>query len=148
MAIRRSNFGLLIFALYALKPDELNAGVISKNAKRRRSGKAEYDRISNSTVSCYQSYREGKYTKEEYVQLRKTNQELLADLENQISDLQEKVANQEPDAEEKIEQLTQYSMLEQYDGDVLSNIIDKVLIYNDKDIEVVFKGENFIRNAV
>ena len=110
--------------------------------------KAEYDRIPNSTVSCYQSYREGKYTKEEYVQLRKTNQELLADLENQISDLQEKVANQEPDAEEKIEQLTQYSMLEQYDGDVLSNIIDKVLIYNDKDIEVVFKGENFIRNAV
>lgn len=53
--------------------------------------KAEYDRISNSTVSCYQSYREGKYTKEEYVQLRKTNQELLADLENQISDLQEKL---------------------------------------------------------
>ena len=52
--------------------------------------------------------------------------------------MQEKVANQEPDAEEKIEQLTQYSMLEQYDGDVLSNIIDKVLIYNDKDIEVVF----------
>lgn len=110
--------------------------------------KAEYDRISNSTVSCYQSYREGKYTKEEYVQLRKKNQELLADLENQISDLQEKVANQEPDAEEKIEQLTQYSMLEQYDGDVLSNIIDKVFIYNDKDIEIVFKGENFIRNAV
>ena len=110
--------------------------------------KAEYDRISNSTVSCYQSYREGKYTKEEYVQLRKTNQELLADLENQISDLQEKAANQEPDTEEKKEQLTQYSMLEQYDGDVLSNIIDKVLIYNDKDIEVVFKGENFIRNAV
>ena len=110
--------------------------------------KAEYDRISNSTVSCYQSYREGKYTKEEYVQLRKTNQELLADLENQISDLQEKAANQEPDTEEKIEQLTQYSMLEQYDGDVLSDIIDKVLIYNDKDIEVVFKGENFIRNAV
>jgi len=34
--------------------------------------KAEYDRISDSTVSCYQSYREGKYTKEEYVQLRKT----------------------------------------------------------------------------
>lgn len=104
--------------------------------------------LPNSTVSCYQSYREGKYTKEEYVQLRKTNQELLADLENQISDLQEKVANQEPDAEEKIEQLTQYSMLEQYDGDVLSNIIDKVFIYNDKDIEIVFKGENFIRNAV
>ena len=62
--------------------------------------------------------------------------------------MQEKAANQEPDTEEKIEQLTKYSMLEQYDGDVLSNIIDKVLIYNDKDIEVVFKGENFIRNAV
>ena len=110
--------------------------------------KAEYDRISNSTVSYYQSYREGKYTKEEYVQLRKTNQKLLADLENQISDLQDKVANPESDSEEKIEQLTQYSMLDQYDGDVLSNIIDKVLIYNDRDIEVVFKGENFIRNAL
>ena len=72
----------------------------------------------------------------------------MADLENQISDLQEKVANQEPDSEEKIEQLTPYSMLEHYDGDVLSNIIDKVLIYNDKDIEVVFTSEDFIRNAV
>ena len=110
--------------------------------------KAEYDRISDSTVSCYQSYREGKYTKEEYVQLRKNNQELLADLENQISDLQDKAAKPELDAEEKIERLTQYSMLEQYDGDVLSNIIDKMLIYNDRDIEVVFKGENFIQNAV
>lgn len=50
------------------------------------------------------------------MQLRKTNQELLADLENQISDLQEKVANQEPDAEEKIEQLTQYSMVEKFDS--------------------------------
>ena len=70
------------------------------------------------------------------------------DLENQIADLQEKTANQEPYSEEKIEQLIKYSMLEQYDGDVLSNIIDKVLIYNDKDIEVVFKGENFIRKAV
>ena len=70
------------------------------------------------------------------------------DLENQIADLQEKTANLEPYSEEKIEQLIKYSMLEQYDGDVLSNIIDKVLIYNDKDIEVVFKGENFIRKAV
>ena len=70
------------------------------------------------------------------------------DLENQIADLQEKTAIQEPYSEEKIEQLIKYSMLEQYDGDVLSNIIDKVLIYNDKDIEVVFKGENFIRKAV
>lgn len=124
-----------------------NRKVVS-NEDLIRELKAEHDRISDSTVSCYQSYREGKYTKEEYVQLRKTNQELLADLENQISDLQDKAANPEPDADEKIEQLTQYSMLEQYDGDVLSNIIDKVLIYNDRDIEVVFKGENFIRNAV
>ena len=51
-------------------------------------------------------------TKEEYVQLRKTNQELLADLENQISDLQEKAANQEPDTEEKIEQLTIHACAE------------------------------------
>jgi len=49
--------------------------------------------------------------------------------------LQDKAAKPEPDAGEKIEQLTQYSMLEQYDGDVLSNIIDKMLIYNDRDIE-------------
>ena len=90
----------------------------------------------------------GKVHKRRICAAKKKNQELLADLENQISDLQEKVANQEPDAEEKIEQKRRSEELEQYDGDVLSNIIDKVLIYNDKDIEVVFKGENFIRNAV
>ena len=80
-----------------------------------------------------------------------SNEDLIRELKaeyDRISDLQDKAAKPEPDAEEKIEQLTQYSMLEQYDGDVLSNIIDKVFIYNDKDIEIVFKGENFIRNAV
>ena len=80
--------------------------------------------------------------------MRKTNQELLEDLENQISSLQEKEVIQPSEPNEKIEQLTKYSMLEQYDGDVLSNIIDKVLVYNDKDIEVVFKGENFISKSV
>ena len=72
----------------------------------------------------------------------------MKNLIRELKDLQDKAAKPEPDAEEKIEQLTQYSMLEQYDGDVLSNIIDKMLIYNDRDIEVVFKGENFIQNAV
>ena len=56
---------------------------------------------------------------------------------NQISDLQEKVANQEPDAEEKIEQLTQYSMLEQYDGDVLSNISASVIF-------AIFSATSFV----
>ena len=77
----------------------------------------------------------GKVHKGRICAAEKNNQELLADLENQISDLQDKAAKPEPDAGEKIEQLTQYSMLEQYDGDVLSNIIDKMLIYNDRDIE-------------
>lgn len=72
----------------------------------------------------------------------------MEDLENQISSLQEKEVIQPSEPNEKIEQLTKYSMLEQYDGDVLSNIIDKVLVYNDKDIEVVFKGENFISKSV
>lgn len=67
-----------------------------------------------------------------------SNEDLIRELKaeyDRISDLQDKAAKPKPDAEEKIEQLTQYSMLEQYDGDVLSNIIDKMLIYNDRDIE-------------
>lgn len=131
-----------------LKTVSKNEEKVISNEDLIRELRAEYDRISNTTVSYYQSYREGKYSKEEYVKLRTTNQELMEDLENQISDLQEKEAIQQPKSNDKIEQLTKYSMLEQYDGEVLSNIIDKVLVYNDKDIEVVFKGENFISKAV
>lgn len=104
----------------------------------------EHKRISDSIVTLYQAYRSGDYTKEEYVDVRKHNQELLADLEKQINSLKDAIEKR-CDIDETEQTLYQCSMLDVYDGDILSNIIEKVYVYNDKDIEVVFKCDDLFR---
>lgn len=92
--------------------------------------KMEYEHIENSTISSYQLYRDGKYTKEEYIALRKQNQGILEDLQNEIARAVDKNESEE-------ENFYIYSILDEYDGNVLSKIIDKILIYNDRDMQVV-----------
>lgn len=104
----------------------------------------EHKRISDSTVSLYQAYRNGDYTKAEYINIREYNRELIVDLEKQINELKEAMDN-EPVIDETEQTLYQCSMLDVYDGDVLSNIIEKAYVYNDKDIEVVFKGDDLFK---
>lgn len=109
--------------------------------------KMEYERIENSTISSYQLYRDGEYTKEEYIALRKQNQRILEDLKGQIEDLQNEIARAVDKNESEEESFYICSMLDEYDGNVLSKIIDKILIYNDRDMQVMLKGKDFFQSV-
>jgi DNA invertase Pin-like site-specific DNA recombinase len=104
--------------------------------------KDEHERIEKSTVSSYLSYKEGAYSRDEYTALRKRNQELLADLEQQIDVMESSLRCASGQREEDEEKLYQCSILDEYDGSILQNVVDKVFIYNDRDIQVVFKGDD------
>lgn len=47
--------------------------------------------------------------------------------------------------EESEDDLKQCSMLEEYDGSILSKLIDRVYIYGDDNLQVVFKNDDYFR---
>ena len=101
----------------------------------------EKQRVEDSTIQLYKEYASGGYFKEEYLALRKSNQSLLGELEEKIAGIAEQES--EPEAEESEDDLKQCSVLEEYDGNILSKLIDRVYIYNDGNLQVVFKNDDY-----
>lgn len=101
----------------------------------------EKQRVEDSTIQLYKEYASGGYSKEEYLALRKSNQSLLGELEEKIAGMAEQES--EPELEESEDDLKQCSVLEQYDGNILSKLIDRVYIYNDGNLQVVFKNDDY-----
>ena len=106
----------------------------------------EKQRVEDSTIQLYKEYASGGYSKEEYLSLRKSNQSLLEELEEKIAGMAEQEeSKQEP--EESEDDLKQCSVLEEYDGNILSKLIDRVYIYNEGNLQVVFKNDDYFRTV-
>lgn len=93
----------------------------------------------------YKEYASGGYSKEEYLSLRKSNQSLLGELEEKITAMAQQES--EPEPEESEDDLKQCSVLEVYDGSILSKLIDRVHIYGDGSLQVVFKNDDYFRRV-
>ena len=93
----------------------------------------------------YKEYASGGYSKEEYLSLRKSNQSLLGELEEKIAGMVEQES--EPEPEENEDNLKQCSMLEEYDGNILLKLIDRVYIYGNGNLQVVFKNDDYFRKV-
>lgn len=103
----------------------------------------EKQRVEDNTIQLYKEYASGGYSKEEYLALRESNQSLLGELEEKIAALAEQES--EPEPEESEDDLKQCSVLEKYDGSVLSKLIDRVYIYGDGNLQVVFKNDDYFQ---
>ncbi len=97
--------------------------------------------VEDNTIQLYKEYASGGYSKEEYLSLRKSNQSLLGELEEKIAGMAEQEeSGHEP--EESEDDLKQCSMLEEHDGNILSKLIDRVYIYGDGSLQVIFKNDD------
>lgn len=105
----------------------------------------EKQRVEDNTIQLYKEYASGGCSKEEYLSLRKSNQDLLGELEERIAGIAGQEIEQEPEDSE--EDLDQCSMLEEYDGNILSKLIEKVYIYGDGSLQVVFKNDDYFRTV-
>ena len=105
----------------------------------------EKERVKDNTIQLYKEYASGSYSKEEYLSLRKSNQSLLGELEEKIAGMAEQEI--EPVPEENEDDLKQCSILEEYDGNILSKLIDRVYLYGDGNLQVVFKNDDYFRRV-
>ncbi len=104
----------------------------------------EKQRVEDNTIQLYKEYASGGYSKEEYLSLRKSNQDLLGELEEKIAGMAEQEESRH-EPEESEDNLKQCSMLEEYDGSILSKLIDRVYIYGDGNLQVVFKNDDYFQ---
>lgn len=105
----------------------------------------EKQRVQDNAIQLYKEYASGGCSKEEYLLLRQSNQNLLGELEEKIAAMAEQES--EPEPEENEDDLQQCSVLEEYDGNILSKLIDKVYIYGDGNLQIVFKNDDYFRTV-
>lgn len=103
----------------------------------------EKQRVEDSTIQLYKEYASGGYSKEEYLSLRKSNQSLLGELEKKIAGIAEQES--EPELEENEDDLKQCSVLDEYDGNILSKLIDRVYVYGDGNLQIIFKNDDYFQ---
>ncbi len=97
---------------------------------------SEKERIENSVIGLYKRYRAGDISKESYLRERQNNKEVIANIDDKLISMDDSV---------DIEDM-EYKVLpvigDEYDAEVLKEIIDKVLVYGEDRIEIVFKCDD------
>ena len=99
---------------------------------------SEYEKIDSESFSDYTRYRSGVCSKEEYLSIRQIKKERLETIQRQVDELKDKKFKESSQQSEDTT-IAECIMLNEYDGNVISKLVDKIYVYNDKDIEIIFK---------
>lgn len=102
----------------------------------------EKEQLKGKIIAGYREYRANGISREDYIAARETVNKKVEEIEGEIRSLEEK-EQAEPEMPE-VEYCDWEKIMEQvvagYDGRKFSQIIEKVLVYGDNTVEVVFKG--------
>ena len=106
----------------------------------------EKEQIEQSVIDLYRDYRSGVLSKEEYSRRRTDGQQRVEEIEAAINELS--MNPKEPEKVKDQEEAEDCRQLEIFNPDVLSKIVSKVYVYDNKNIEVVFKSDDFLKKSV
>lgn len=131
--------------------------------KRAKTSSVEYDidkviniektrlnALRTDRRNAYISYTEGKFTREEYMKMSASYNEQMQELEVKITDLEaERATGRLIEAEEDavVKEVEKHFFLQEYDNEVLNQIIDAIYVANDGKIEVSFKRDDILREV-
>ena len=109
------------------KPDrqEMRAGLLAKK-----------EQLERSVIELYKRYRAGDISKDSYMTERLQSKENISRIEAKLRDVDEKADSIDKDF------CTIPVIPDEYDAGILSEIIERVIVYDRKRIEVVFKCDD------
>lgn len=106
---------------------------------------AEVDRFQNILCSLYESLTDGIITRDEYHEMKKTYTRRRAEAEEQAEIVQKDIDQEMTGSSENrewIEQFRKRRNLTTLDRSVVVSLIERVLIYREHRIEIVFRWQN------
>ena len=113
-------------------------------AVRIKELKREQERLESSVVRLYEAYKAGELSRTEYMARRERDKEREAELETEVQNLLNRSSTSKSD--DQIETLRQCRDLSVFDPDVIEKVVSRILIYDDKRVEVVFAGDDFYQH--
>ena len=136
------------------------AGMVSEEASRKKkewaktaaieeeTGKleAEKKRLSSRKLRLYEDYRSGRITKEQYRKDYESTASRILEIEERIPELKEeimKVREQMLHVKERDAELECLAILETFDKGKLAIVIDRVLVYSEERIEIIWKMDDW-----
>jgi len=122
------------------------AGEETDMSAKIRELKAEQERIEHSVTGLYEAYKAGELSRDEYKARREKDKERGEELEAEIQSLLDKPTATE--ANERVEELQLGRDLTVFDPDIIEKIVSRILIFDDKRLEVVFSSDDFYQHTV
>ena len=104
--------------------------------------KREMERLQDSIVAGYKAYQQGIMSREAYISARAETNDTIAGLEKELALLEERLkaeAGSDTDIDCDWTELLEQTFTG-YDGEKFRNVIDRIYVYGDGRVEIVFKG--------
>lgn len=135
------------------------AGMVSEEVSRKKkewaktvaieeeTGKleAEKKRLSSRKLRLYEDYRSGRITKEQYRKDYESTASRILEIEERILELRDEVMQvreQMLHMKEREAELECLAVLETFDKAKLATVIDRVLVYSEERIEIIWKMDD------
>ena len=121
------------------------AGKETDPAVKIRKLKAEQERIEHSVTALYEAYKAGELSRDDFKARRERDKERAEELEAEIQSLISKPSATE--ANERVKELQLCRDLTVFDTAIIEKVVSRILIYDDKRLEVVFAGDDFYQHT-
>lgn len=142
----------LMAEVYSEKKEQLkkNVSEVSAITKKIASLTKEQERLTARKMRLYEEYRFGG-TREEYIRKKNQNDDRLLEISSELQEEQcklEAAKQNEEDASNTEQVLSEIRLMENFDKEKLKRLIDRVDVYSETEIEIIWKSMDFIFDSV
>ena len=109
----------------------------------------EQERLSARKVRLYEEYRSGG-SREDYISKKQQTDERLSEIETELNDLEQRLEaakRSEKDSQTEMV-LSEVSAIDRFDKEALKKIIDRINVYSENEIEIIWKPMDVIFDSI
>lgn len=142
LSCTRTMAGMVSEEVSRKKKDYLQTSAIEE---KRGMMEAEGKRLSSRKLRLYEDYRSGRLTKEQYRKKYESTASRILEIEKRIPELKDEVIQireQLQHMKEREAELEVLAVLDTFDKGKLVTVIDKVLVYSEERIEIIWKMDD------
>lgn len=115
-----------------------------KVQRRLDEKRADYEKLQRLLMSLYENLTDGVIDRAEYARLKQSFSERAAEAERQMDSLQERLSAVRTQTADMswTENFKRYRNLSELDRSAVVTLIDRIMVYEDKTVEVVFRWQD------
>ena len=107
----------------------------------------EKNLLVRKPTMLYFDFKSGNMTKEEFISAKEAVNKRITEIDTRLAEIgQAMAAVIKPDV--NMDEILECGFLQSYDGNVLSKLIQKIYVYTDGNIEIIFDCKDFFQSCL